>query len=104
MTVSEVMKMLCSRHTLQAQYEYAVACGMGRNSTKAAAMRRRIEDIDKIINSVPDEVQRSVLVRRHINNQTIEQVAAAMFYSDRHIKRLQREAVEWIAENIKTAE
>ena len=104
MTVANVMKLLCSRHTLQAQYEYAVACGMSRGSAKAAGMRRKIEEIDEVINSVPDEVQRSVLVRRHINNQSEEETAKAMFYSERHIRRLHREAVLWIAENVKTAE
>lgn len=97
-------RLLCSRHTLQAKYEYAVASGMSRGSVKAVAMRRKIEEIDEVINSVPDEVQRSVLVRRHINNQSEEETAKAMFYSERHIRRLHREAVLWLAENIKTAE
>ena len=104
MSVAEVMKMLCSRHTIQARYEYAVAGGMSRGSAKAEAMRRQIEKVDEIINSVPDEVQRSVLVRRHINNQSESETAAALHYSERHIRRLHREAVVWISENIKTAE
>ena len=51
------------------------------------------KDIETVIDSVPDETQRQLLIARYINGRTFEQIAVEMHYSWRHTIRIHGDAL-----------
>ena len=60
---------------------------------RAAQLANQIEGL---IDQVPNQSQRLLLRYRYIDGWTIERIAKEMHYSDRQISNLQRQALESI--------
>lgn len=58
-------------------------------------------EIEKAIAAVPNEVQREVLTRRYLLYQKWEEIAEAMNYSERHIRRLHGYALKNMSLNVR---
>lgn len=58
-------------------------------------------EIEKTIAAVPDPVQREVLTRRYLLYQKWEDIAEAMNYSERHIRRLHGYALKNMSLNVR---
>lgn len=61
---------------------------------------KRLE-IEKAIAAIPNEVQREVLTRRYLLYQKWEEIAEAMNYSERHIRRLHGYALKNMSLNVR---
>lgn len=67
--------------------------GLEHRVAELCVARRRVE---AAIRSVDDEVLREILERRYLDAQTLEQIADAMHYTNRHVSRLHRRALELV--------
>lgn len=52
------------------------------------------EEILRQINTIPDLLLQAILIRRYLNGETMEQIAAAMFYDVRTIQRKHKIALD----------
>lgn len=52
------------------------------------------EEITRLIESIPDMQLQSILIRRYLIGETMEQIAEAMFYDVRTIQRKHKEALD----------
>lgn len=59
------------------------------------------QEIELVVNAVPDEVQREVLTRRYLLYQKWEVIAEEMGYSERHIRRLHGYALKNMSLNVR---
>lgn len=89
-----------------------VPCGNGTESAVIRVMEleerlnREIDEltakrqeIELVVNAVPDEVQREVLTRRYLLYQKWEVIAAEMNYSERRIFQIHGDALKNISVN-----
>lgn len=59
------------------------------------------QEIEQVVNAVPDEVQREVLTRRYLLYQKWEVIAEEMNFSERHIRRLHGYALKNMSLNVR---
>lgn len=59
------------------------------------------QEIELVVNAVPDEVQREVLTRRYLLYQKWEVIAEEMGYSERHIRWLHGYALKNMSLNVR---
>lgn len=59
-----------------------------------------VAEVEKIIQIVPNSVQREVLRDKYIIGLSINQIADNMLYSVRHVKRLHIKALLYLSENV----
>lgn len=59
------------------------------------------QEIELVVNAVPDEVQREVLTRRYLLYQKWEVIAEEMNFSERHIRRLHGYALKNMSLNVR---
>lgn len=55
------------------------------------------EEIRSQIDSLPDLQLQAILIRRYLNDQTMEQIAESMFYDLRTIQRKHKQALDFLS-------
>ena len=58
------------------------------------------EEIQTAINNIHEPVTEAILIQRHLNFMSIEQIAETLNYSDRSIKRKYLEGLEKLSPNV----
>lgn len=74
-----------------------------RLSEAITALCAQIEQAQKVIGRVEEPLYREVLERRYLQQADFREIAEAMHYSERHVRRMHRAAVERAAEQNRDA-
>lgn len=79
------------------KYEIELLNEMEQNdyvSKRKKEIKQQQNKIEKIINSIPDSLERMLLQRKYYLGETYEVISEKMHYSIAHIKRLHKKAIE----------